>query len=81
MKMIILNNDELEELKTLNSENQHLNRAIQAIEIEDGKHSVNVDILTDEITWGNWIDFLQDKPTEDLEIPVYSGEDLDDLEG
>jgi hypothetical protein len=81
MKMIILNNDELEKLEALNSENQHLHRAIQAIKIEEGKHAVNVDILSDQTTWGNWIDFLQNKPTEDVDLPALLEENLKDLEG
>ena len=68
MKMIILNDEELGQLEALNVENLNLHRAIKAIEIGENKHGVNEDILSDPITWENWIEFLETKPTEEVEL-------------
>jgi hypothetical protein len=75
MKMIILNEEQVNQLEVINSENVNLNRAIKALKLDEDKHGVGIDILTDQITWANWIEFLQDKPVEDVEIPVVSEED------
>ena len=75
MEMIILNQEELDQLEAINSENLNLNRAIKPIKLGEDKHGVNSDILTDEITWANWIDFLQDKAREDVDLPIVTVED------
>lgn len=66
--MIILNNEELSELEKINSMNLHLNRAIQAVELGEGEHGVNSDILEDRVTWEKWIGFLQDKPVKEIDL-------------
>ena len=66
--MIILNDEELGQLEALNVENLNLYRASKAIEIGENKHGVNEDILSDPITWENWIEFLETKPTEEVEL-------------
>lgn len=77
MKMIILNDEQVQQLEALNIENVNLNRAIKPVELQEGKHGVNVDILTDHITWSNWIEFLEDKPVEDVELLVADQENLE----
>tara|TARA_Y100000361_G_scaffold153407_1_gene175132 strand:+ start:605 stop:844 length:240 start_codon:yes stop_codon:yes gene_type:complete len=77
MEMIILNDEELQQLEAINTENVHLNRAISPVSLGENKHAVNVDILTDQITWSHWIELLQDKPREDIDLPIVSNEDLE----
>ena len=76
--MIILNNEEVDQLEALNAQNLGLNRAIKAIELSEDKHAVNTDILTDPTTWRNWIEFLASKPTEEIELPVVSNDNIED---
>ena len=68
MNMIILNQKEVDELEAINTQNLNLHRAIKPLHLGDDKFGVNCDILSDKVTWGNWIDFLSEKPTEDVEI-------------
>ena len=75
--MIILNDEELQQLEAVNNENVHLNRAIKATALSDNKHAVSADILTDQVTWFNWVELLQDKPREDVVFPATSNENLE----
>ena len=68
MEMIILNEEDLQELESINERHVGLNRAIKPIKIAEGEYVVNCDILDDKITWDNWIEFLQDKPRKKVDL-------------
>ena len=66
MNMIILAKKKINELKKINEENVHLNRAIQPVKLKDGSYALRSDILEDEGTWGKWIDFLSSLPQREV---------------
>ena len=63
--MLILTNKQKEELNKINEENSHLHRALSPIKVGK-KWGLGIDLLEDETTWGNWIDFLKTLPEKDV---------------
>lgn len=68
MEMLILNEEQVKELDSINQANSGLNRAVRPVKIEDDQYGINVDILEDQKTWANWVEFLADKPRKEVEI-------------
>ena len=66
MNMIILNKKNVKKIKKINKENMHLNRAIQPLPLKDGSYGVSDDVLKDDRTWANWIDFLSVLPQREV---------------
>ena len=65
MKMLTLTNKQKKELEEINEKNSHLHRALSPVKM--GKQwGLNADLLEDEVTWANWIDFLKTLPEKDV---------------
>ena len=67
MKMLILTNKQKKELEELNENNYHLHRALSPVKLSSKQWGLGADILEDTVTWGGWMDFLEDLPQKEVD--------------
>ena len=59
MNVLILNDEEVSELKVINQANAHLLRRLEPGRLKDGSAYLDLNTLKDTKNWKEWVSFLK----------------------